>query len=258
LVLLLKMDGQCPRMEQKTKRAHMADWAGPELPAWPHGSAQRSWFSALLCQPQRLPCWEVQVGAAAGNEWAVPAHQPAAKAPKWCEDCQTAAHNTLGCWNRPENAEKCPGKRRKKAAVGTGQTTEFTQEQVSALFQGVFGTPGQTATEPAAEKRKKAEAQKDTDSGSDDDPAAHFAPELDEPEGNASDDAFICMSFPRLRETTSTGKRRKLSHCAPELVAETVNQDGETAPIRALCDSGAIRTALLRKCAAPGGNKGHG
>jgi hypothetical protein len=52
--------------------------------------------------------------------------QQAAKAPKWCEDCQTAARSTLGCWNHPENADKHPGKRRKKAAVGTGQTTKFT------------------------------------------------------------------------------------------------------------------------------------
>jgi hypothetical protein len=143
--------------------------------------------------------------------------QPAAKVPKWCEDCQTAAHNTLGCWNRPENADKRLGKRRKKAAVGTGQTTKFTQEQVNALFQGVFGALGQTAAEPAAKKCKKAKARKDADSDSDDDPATHFASKLDEPKGNASDDAFMCMSFPRLRETTSVGKRRKLSHCVPEL-----------------------------------------
>jgi hypothetical protein len=31
--------------------------------------------------------------------------QPAAKAPKWCEDCQTAAHNALDCWNHPENTD---------------------------------------------------------------------------------------------------------------------------------------------------------
>jgi hypothetical protein len=50
----------------------MADWTGAEWPAWPHGNAQQSWFSALLHQPQHLPCWEAQVGAAAGDGWAAP------------------------------------------------------------------------------------------------------------------------------------------------------------------------------------------